>query len=292
MVGSDLMPRVTFRRMLVVALAVAVIGPALPLAAKSVCCEGSKQMLCRVKYRVGPIRAMKPFTGQDLSLDVGENVVLEVEGVDARKKKYPNDHVYMGYDLGNDCHGKLDVDRLSNRAFRLRAGKTVGKCTLQLWAAGNENVHKKLLVRVGGSSSSGDTAAKPLPAPGNPATLEPTRPQADLTAEAIVKRLYKALLRRQPSPAAMASSAAEVKAGHLDKLADSMVRSPEFRNSLRQRPAKVLLDEFYRGLLGRAPDSSSSGHLRTLESGRTYEVVMAILRSTEFREVIKRDTAR
>jgi hypothetical protein len=289
MLVTKLSPRTVLTRALLAACLMLLLGPALPAAARSVCCDGKQPMLCKIRYRIGPLRDMKVLTESDVSLDVGENVVLEAEGWDSKKRKFPNDHVYMGYEVGNDCHGKLEVDRLNNRTFRLRAGDTVGRCTLHLWAAGNENLHEQFNIRIAASTSG---SASPRPMPGDPASLDTSRPKAQLNAEAIVKRLYKAVLRREPSPDELQTAAQAVRQGNLPKLAENMVRSPEFRNSLRQRSARTLLDDFYRGLLGRPPDAGASGHLRNLEAGRTYEVLMAILRSDEFREVIQRDTAR
>jgi len=126
---------------------------------------------------------------------------------------------------------------------------------------------------------------RPLRSSGGGGEPAYTREQARYVSQG----LYRALLDRRVDEASIRAMVDEVQAGRLRAQVDSIVRSPEFRSHSAPLSPEALLDQIYRGLLGRPVDP---GGTRTyLERVRRREytaVVIAIVDSREFRNRLPR----
>lgn len=96
-------------------------------------------------------------------------------------------------------------------------------------------------------------------------------------------RLYRALLGREPDSEGLVAATREIQRGRLWQQIRAMVGSAEFAQARSRLSAPQLLDQIYRGLLGREADSSGvRTYLGQVERGEVAEVVFSIVRSEEF----------
>jgi hypothetical protein len=106
-------------------------------------------------------------------------------------------------------------------------------------------------------------------------------------AQILLPLVYRAMLNREPDPSGTASNGPRVQsqgAVGMQAVATSMVTSPEFIALRNASSSAQLVDQFYRGILGRAADP---GGLATftpqLDAGKYAEVIMQLIQSNEFR---------
>jgi hypothetical protein len=102
-------------------------------------------------------------------------------------------------------------------------------------------------------------------------------------AETVAQRLYSGLLGRDADPEGLRNAAAQIRAGRINDLVAGMTQSQEFRSIAQQRSPTELLDQIYRGLLGRAADTAArTAYLPRLQRGDVNNVVLDIVSSEEF----------
>jgi hypothetical protein len=114
------------------------------------------------------------------------------------------------------------------------------------------------------------------------------RRQGSVTAadsEAIARRLYKGILGREADPDGLRSNASAIRRGELQNVIDGLLGSDEFRDVEGGKSPRQLLDQFYRGLLGRASDPSGAQAFMPRVRNREYAgVVTEMVESQEFRD--------
>jgi hypothetical protein len=104
-------------------------------------------------------------------------------------------------------------------------------------------------------------------------------------SDAIARRLYQGILGREADPDGLLGNAAAVRRGDVVRVVEGMFGSPEFRDAESSKSPRQLLDQFFKGLLGRAPDPSAVQTFLARVREREYTgVVMQILDSPEFRD--------
>jgi hypothetical protein len=110
-----------------------------------------------------------------------------------------------------------------------------------------------------------------------------TREQADFLA----RRLYQAVLGRAVDPAGLTQTIAELQRGNLERHVTGLVGSREFQQNVGTRQPAAILEQIYRGLLGRLPDSGGvSTYLGDVERRRYVDVVVRIVESPEFERLL------
>jgi hypothetical protein len=114
-------------------------------------------------------------------------------------------------------------------------------------------------------------------------SLRPVGDSAAVDPQTVAARLYRGLLGREPDPEGLRNATAKIAAGSLTSVVDSITASDEFRNIRSQRSASDLLDQIYRGLLGRAADTAArTAYLGRIEDGDVTDVVVDLVASEEF----------
>jgi len=104
-------------------------------------------------------------------------------------------------------------------------------------------------------------------------------------SEAIARRLYQGVLGRDADPDGLRANAAAVRRGETQNVVDSLLGSGEFRDVEGSKSPRQLLDQFYKGLLGRTPDPSGVQTFLPRMRNREYAgVVTQIMESQEFRD--------
>lgn len=103
-------------------------------------------------------------------------------------------------------------------------------------------------------------------------------------ATSVGRRLYRGVLGREADPGGLAGAVAEIQRGRASAVVDGFLASDEFRALERNKSAAQLLDQFYRGLLLRAPDQGGIQMYEPRVARRQYaDVIMALVNSDEFR---------
>ena len=114
-----------------------------------------------------------------------------------------------------------------------------------------------------------------------PAEGFPTR------AEILLPLVYRGVLGREPDASGIASNGPRVQAAGavgMEEVAADMVASPEFATLRGARTSTEIVDQMYRGFLGRAADPGGLAlFVPTAEAGRYTEVVHSLVSSSEFR---------
>jgi Domain of unknown function (DUF4214) len=110
-----------------------------------------------------------------------------------------------------------------------------------------------------------------------------TRADADL----IARRLYHAVLGRDADPTGLTVTIAEIQRGNLRSRVDTLLASTEFRTNQQSKSSAELLEQFYRGLLDRAPDTSGvRGFLPRVDRQQYADVVLDMIGSSEFKAIL------
>lgn len=103
-------------------------------------------------------------------------------------------------------------------------------------------------------------------------------------ATSVGRRLYLGVLGREADPGGLAGAVADIQRGRVSAVVDAFLASDEFRTVERRKSASQLLDQFYRGLLQRAPDQGGIQMYESRVARRQYaDVIMALVSSDEFR---------
>ncbi len=202
----------------------------------------------------------------------GESVVLEVRGEDQWGREFPRDRSAFGLEIEGRGRKLVRIRDLGKGRFRVSAREDKGDCRLVLWAANNMNLEWKIKVRVQGPDADGYSRAE---------------------AEFIATRLYRGLLNRAPDPTGFAGAVAEIQRGRVESQVRGMLASREFQVLRHRLSDTELLEQLYRGLLKRKPDSSGvRDYLPKVRRHQERDVILRILRSDEFLRQLAHDTAR
>lgn len=229
---------------------------------------GPEPRICTLQIhalRDGERRSRPLPPRETVRLSPGEKVLLELEGIDQHGRSFPSNRAGFALGLDRRCpRALLRLKELAADRFELEAGSERGRCELVIWVPGNLNLEWSVPIEVRGFALSGYSRAQ---------------------AETIATHLYRALLGREPDPEGLAAATSEIQRGRLLAQIQAMVRSGEYAAARAGLGPSRLLEEFYRGLLERAPDSSGvQSYLSRLERGDVATVVFSIVRSEEFEE--------
>jgi hypothetical protein len=108
-----------------------------------------------------------------------------------------------------------------------------------------------------------------------------SRPDAEITA----RRLYRALLNREPERLGLDATAAALERGQLRERVREIVQSQEFRERTGPLPVTHALDQMHRGLLNRPPDAAAvTNHIAAMEARQYAEVTLRLIDTEEFRQ--------
>ena len=108
-----------------------------------------------------------------------------------------------------------------------------------------------------------------------------SRPDAEITA----RRLYLALLNREPEPRGLDETAADLQRGNLREHVRLIVASQEFREKTASLPVTHALEQMHRGLLNRPPDAAAvTNHIAAMEARQYAEVTLRLIDTAEFRQ--------
>lgn len=202
------------------------------------------------------------FPGQRLELEAGQEAYLVVVPLDQWGGSFPEDKAGVFLEGQESCPGVVETGVDYPNRVRLRAASSRGSCRLTLTFLGNLNLSWNFEVKVTSLAKGGYTREQ---------------------AEFIVTRLYRALLAREPDPQGFQAAVMEVQRNRLGSLLEGMLVSPEFKQKWAGLAPSTFLEQVYRGLLERPPDSAGvSRYLREVERGKLKKVLADIIHSEEF----------
>lgn len=210
--------------------------------------------------------------GPRLELEAGQQVVVVLEPLDQWGAPFP--HQRAGFFLQGEesCQGLVELSWETPIRLRLAAGSRRGRCRLELVALGNFNLAWPLELTVSSLAAGGYTRQQ---------------------AEFIVTRLYRALFNREPDPQGYVAAVAEVQRNRLGSLLEGMLKSEEFKKTWVGLSPSAFLEQVYRGLLGRPPDSAGvARYLREVERGKLKGVLADIIHSEEFEQAMAQASRR
>lgn len=246
-------------------LAVAALLPA-PAHAQACGAGWAEPVVCEVEltlYRPDDRRGER-FTGSTLRLATRSEIELEAVAVDQDGRRFPEDRFVYSVVPSRYCEDLVSVEELEDGGVRLETGSATGDCELLFEVANNLNLDRRVRLVVERASRDGYALTE---------------------AEVLATWLYRAVLGRDPEPSGLESAAAEIQKGELGPLVRSFVASPEFQRRRSNLSAPALLESFYRGLLGRTPDTAGARtYLDDMERGDYDDVLSALLRSDELQE--------
>jgi len=240
----------------------------LPLPARAQECGAgwTEPVVCEVElalYRPDDRRGER-FDGGTLRLATRSEIDLEAVAVDQDGRRFPDDRLVYSVVPSRYCEDLLSVEALEDGGVRLETGSATGDCELLFQVANNLNLDRRIRVEVARASRDG---------------------YAREEAEALATWLYRGILGREPEPAGLQSAAVQIQRGELGPLVRSFVASPEFQNRRGKVSPAALLESFYQGLLGRAPDTAGvRSYLDDVERGDYDDVLWALLHSDELEE--------
>lgn len=251
-----------------VAAGLGLLSVAAPAAAQRCCDDWSQPYVCEVEiwvYHPG-LRGARLEPAAPLPIVAGEYVDLELRALDQRGRTFSRERLGLGVEPDRACRDLLKIEEGGPGRYRISSKGERGRCELRLWIPGNLHLEWSLYPVVGPRFARGFDRAE---------------------AEEVTRRLYAALLGREPDPTGMTNSTGDLQRGRLPELVDSMLRSHEFWSKASAMSAAAQLERMYQGLLGRAPDSSGARtYLPMLERREHLTVVLELLQSEEFEEAL------
>jgi hypothetical protein len=261
-------------RRLVFAYAAALLTLPFGAAAQECCRAWDRPYLCTLEGSVSrPGQRGKPLQpGEELQIPAGETAELRFRGRDQAGQPFPEDRLAVEIDLDDRCGDRVRVERPQPDRLHVTAGTQRGECRAVLWIPGNVNLEWPLRFEVVGVARKGYTRAQ---------------------AEFIARRVYLALLAREPDAGGFSGAVAQIQKGKLDSFVEGAARSPEFAQVRTGVTPAALLEEFYRAVLNREPDTSGARkYLPEMTKRRHAAVLLALLRSQEFDEILLREAGR
>lgn len=131
-------------------------------------------------------------------------------------------------------------------------------------------------------AAQGRQGQRTRPGQPTPAPAATTYSRAD--AEMTVKRLYRAIFGREADTSALSVATADIQRGGIKSTIDSLFASDEFRNGSARKAPAVLLEQFYKGMLDRTPDTDGvQAYLPEVERRQYANVINDLVNSSEFR---------
>lgn len=197
------------------------------------------------------------------------NQVLEIEldAFDQNRRRFPKDRLAFEADA-NDCRDLAKVEQTDVGRFRISTGIARDQCEIWFWLPGNLNHEWKLDLQVESRARTGYDSTE---------------------AQFITRRLYLALLGREPDPQGERDTSAAVLRGNLDGRIDEMLRSEEFRARSRGADAAWTLEQLYMGIFDRKPDASATqAFTHMIQRGQVGEVLRELVESDEFEQILGR----
>ncbi len=257
-------------------LACAVALMAFPLTAEAQeCCQAwDRPYLCTLEGNVSrPGQRGKPLRpGEEVQVPAGETAELRFRGRDQAGQPCPEDRLAVEIDLDDRCGDRVRVERPQPDRLHVTAGTERGDCRAVVWVPGNLNLEWPVRFEVVGVARKGYTRSQ---------------------AEFIARRVYLALLARDPDPGGFSGAVAQIQKGKLDSFVEGAARSSEFAQVRAGVPPTTLLEEFYKAVLDRAPDTSGvRKYLPEMTKRRHAAVLLTLLRSEEFDAILLREAGR
>lgn len=214
--------------------------------------------------------------GDTLYLPLGRRVSFEAEAVDQYGRAFPQERFRFGFDLDRSCNGLVDLEGFSHGTITVKTGKRSGACEVLYWVPNNMNLDRRMRIEVGRRAA--------------PITGQPATEAIDTREELVAASLFRAILAREPDAEWLAAGAAQVARNETREQIRSLLGSPEFSDRRRRVSPEQLLEDFYRGLLGRSADPAGMRSYRDeMHSGKYEEVLVDILSSREFRDRVTRE---
>src|SRR5262245_1873825 len=153
-----------------------------------------------------------------------------------------------------------------------------------------------------GAAAAAQTAQQPPPTPQAPQqpTTSVVGAEGKLVsliflpadAENVTRRIYVALLERQPDAEAFAASVAELQKGQLSQRLNAIVQTPEFSDRATMHSPSEMLDQIFTGMLDRRPTPAEVKTYLPQVQARQYEPAMVkLITSSTFRAQAARDRA-
>lgn len=259
-------------------LATLIAAAALPLvwpasASAQNCGTWQAPVLCQgeLRMRTDNWQGERLDTGRTLALGLDTSIEIEIQGRDQFGRTFPAYRLALDFD-DRECDRILDVQSLGEGRLRLSTNHDEGRCRLDIWVPGNLNFEWRLEVEIA-----------------KPARVGYERGEA----ETVARGLYLALLTREPDPAGLSGAVMEIQRGNLQAQVTAMIRSSEFQTNNLTKDSATLLEQFYRGLLGRSTDSAGiRTFLDDMQRRRYLDVVLGIIRAPEYEEMLARGRAK
>ncbi len=216
----------------------------------------------------------------EIRLEPDQSATVFVEGRDQDDDRFDRDRMIFGLDL-NRCDRLLRVRDRGTGEFEFTADDDAhGECTATLFVPGNANLDFDLRFEIGRKNQADGSR-------GN--WIQGGEPTAQHTY--LAGCLYKAILGRSADSKGLDLAAREIARGNLKKQMTAMFSSPEFRGRSSSRDAETMLDQFYRGMLDRDPDSRGKNtYLPIVRKGAYGEVLNRLMNSPEFQKKMQRAT--
>lgn len=252
------------RRIMVVSLLSGIVALCwIEPAAAQDCGDWSRAMVCTAELVVTDADYDSARLGQRSRIELAprQQLDLEIEARDQSGRRFPAERLAMRYDE-RDCSSMLSVEERGDGRLRVAASAAEGRCTLEIWMPNNLNFAWEVDFSIAMPQRIGYDRAE---------------------SRFIVDALYAAVLNREPEASGFNAAVAEIQAGNLEAQVDAMARSPEFRQTISGMSAAQVLEQFYRGILGREGDAAGTPlYLGELRRGQYASVLLKLIRSPEF----------
>ncbi|HEY7476546.1 MAG TPA: hypothetical protein VH679_16105 [Vicinamibacterales bacterium] len=111
-------------------------------------------------------------------------------------------------------------------------------------------------------------------------------------AENVTRRVYDALLDRQPTDQEFADAVAELQRGHLPQQLSTIVQNAEFADRTARLSASQMLDQMFEGMLGRQPTPAEARtYLPQVQTRQYSPALLKLVTSDSFRKQVALDRA-
>jgi len=244
------------------------------------CPSGGTAVPCELRaYSNDASGKVVPLHGSRLPISLGRDIEVWAESYTQYGKEWPQEKAKYQLQTERGCPGLYQISNVTPHRFRVHVlSAQADECQLQLMLT-EPRAATLVLTPVWETPP-----VATLPATVVPGTVPGTRYNRG-DAEYIVRKLYPALLSRDPDPSGFAAAVADVQAGQLELVIDKTLRSPEYNDLQRNLNPLQTLQALYNGLFGRAVDTDGQrAYLPRISRGDTRAVVLELLRSQEFRE--------
>ncbi|HYN08663.1 MAG TPA: hypothetical protein VES67_14875 [Vicinamibacterales bacterium] len=111
-------------------------------------------------------------------------------------------------------------------------------------------------------------------------------------AENVTRRVYDALLDRQPNEQEFADSVAELQRGRLPQQLSTIVQNAEFTDRAATLSAAQMLDQVFEGMLNRRPTpAEAKAYLPQIQARQYSPALLKLVTSESFRKQVAQDRA-